>query len=372
MNRLDSGRRFAVLAAVAVVVLLAGLFAVRVAARSGAPVTGDMSRFVPPSGTVPPPATFALDDLPTPFCWGCSTNRYAPLDFQIDLDWLAPLGDGEANAALWFKEFAQGGPRFETDAEQRSERLIEISIEGTPWRVLPGDDPLLIEAEPWVDQARCRFYPDVFEIEGMATRIPNLLLMLDFARSWVVRGKLSSDPEAAREDFRRAIRLGRLLRQDDAVIIQDLVAIACIRVGAEALYEQAQNEGAPAMMLATARVLADKDAMRLATMQRISASEPVFRMVEAASPTVPTGITDDELEKLVENVRRLQDRRFKMEGLLALQIVMHLGTPAQRETATDALGEFAQDPDRLFADTARRYRDLPADNDLLRSGDGDG
>jgi hypothetical protein len=346
------------------------MFAVRVAARSDGTAAGDPGRSTPPVGTVPPPAPFAVTDIPTPFCWGCSWNRYAPLDFQIDLDWLAPLGDGTANAATWFKDFARGGPRYETDAERRSARLVEISINGDDWRVFPADDPLLIESEPWVDQATCRFYPDIFEIEGMSTEIPNMLFMLDLARSWVARGKLSNDPEAAREDFRRAIRMGRLLRQDDATIIQDLVAIASIRIGAEALYEQARGEGDPAMMLATARVLADKDAMRLATMQRISASEPVFRMVESASLTAPAGITDDDLEKLIENVRRLRDRRFKMEGLLALQIVKHRGTATQRQTATDALDEFAQDPDRLFADTARRYRDLLPDEGLLDLGGG--
>jgi hypothetical protein len=365
MSREDSRKRFlAVLGAVAVVVLLAGLFAARVAARAGDTTIGNTAPILAPVGTVPEPESFSVADIPTPFCWACTSSRYAPLDFQIDLDWLAPLGDGNANAAVWFKEFARGGSR-ERDWEERSERLVEITIDGDYWRVYAEDDPLLLEAEPWVDQATCRFYPNVFEIAGMSTRVPRLLMMIDFARSWVARGKKTKDPEAAREDFRRAIRLGRLLRQDDATIIQDLVAIACIRIGAEAMYEQARREGDAAMMLATARVLADKDAIRLATLARISASEPAFRIEGEETSSASIHITDKELEEIVKNVRNLPDRRLRMEALLALQIVKHLGTEGQRKVATDALGEFAGDPDELLADTARRYRDMPADEGLL-------
>ena len=32
---------------------------------------------------------------------------------------------------------------------------------------LEDDDPLLLEAEPWVDQARCSFYPDVWKFTGI-------------------------------------------------------------------------------------------------------------------------------------------------------------------------------------------------------------
>jgi hypothetical protein len=80
-----------------------------------------------------------------------------------------------------------------------------------------------------------RFYPDCFPLEGTDTQLPNLLVPLTFAKPWVARGLALEDPARAKEDFRRAIRLGRLLRQEDATIIADLVGLACIRHGAQAL-----------------------------------------------------------------------------------------------------------------------------------------
>ena len=98
--------------------------------------------------------------------------------------------------------------------------------------ILQVHDELLLEAEPWVDLAVMHFYPDVFPMEGAETRITNLLFMLTMARSWTARGVDADDPDQGLEDCRRAIRLGRLLRQEDVVIINDLVGLACIHIGA--------------------------------------------------------------------------------------------------------------------------------------------
>jgi hypothetical protein len=347
-------RRLGVLFAVALVVVLAALIAVRVAARAP-------NARVAPAAHVPSAAPFALADLPTPYCWGCSDNQDAPLDFQIDLDLLAPLGDGAANAALWFKDFARDGARFETDGKSAKARRVEITIDDTPWRVLPGDDPLLLEAEPWVDQAACRFHPDVFKVDGVSTRLPDLLLMLDLSRSWVARGKLSADSVSALEDFRRAIRLGRLLRQDDVTLIQDLVAIACIRLGAEAMYELAREQGDAATMVATSLVLADKDGIRLATMRRMALLEPAVTVEDDETGEPSLHLTDGQLDSIVGLTRRLRDRRFRMEGLIGLHITQHLGTPTQREKAHAALEELARDADELLADSARYFREAPFD-----------
>ena len=62
-------------------------------------------------------------------------------------------------------------------------------------------------------------------------------------RRWVARGLRSPDPELGLEDCRRVIRLGRLLRQEDTVIISDLVGLACIRMGTQGIYEIAVREG---------------------------------------------------------------------------------------------------------------------------------
>ena len=75
-----------------------------ISARASARVPASAA---PPRATVRAPRPIAVDKLPTPFCWGCTQNENAPLEFQVDLDLLAPLGDGLGNAALWFSEFAE-------------------------------------------------------------------------------------------------------------------------------------------------------------------------------------------------------------------------------------------------------------------------
>lgn len=364
-------RRFAVLTSATLVVALAGLLAVRVTARPDSPFTpaAAMKAEVPvaPVATVPSPKLFVVADLPTPFCWACSENQSAPLVFQVSLDLLAPLGDGRANAALWFKDFAPGGSRYELEGKKVFRgRRVELSINGDMWLVLSDDDPLLLEAEPWVDQATCNFYPDVFKIDGINTSLPDLLMMIDLSRSWVARGKLANDPESAREDFQRAIRLGRLLRQDDVTLIQDLVAIACIRLGAEALYELAREEDDAATMVATSLVLADKDAIRLSTMRRMAQLEPALPAENPKTKEFSVQLTDVEFDRIIESLRELQDRRFRLEGLIGLQAVRHLGTDAQRAKAQVVLDELAQDPDELLANSARHFRDTPFDEASFR------
>ena len=373
MSRARTIRRAAtVLAAAAVVLLLAGSLVFRVAAggRPGAHLPAAAADTVPRMMEPPAPArvaeprAFGLDDLSAPRCWGCSWNTYHASEFQVDLDFLAPLGDGAGNAALWLRDFARSdGARRD---EAYKDRLVERTIRGKTWRVLPGDDPLLLEAEPWVDRARCRFYPDVWQVVGADTAVPNLLLALNLARSWVARGYENQDPALARDDFRRAIRLGRLLRQDDVTLIQDLVAIACIRLGGEALYEQARQEGDAVTMVATALVLADKDAMRFLAARRITISDNILRGLERGwlggwSLEVGDGQVDD----LVGLARKAPERRYRMEAVIAMRLVQHLGTTEQREAVREVLDEFAAADDELLAGLARLARDdLPGDSEL--------
>lgn len=369
MTRNQDSPRLAVLAAGALVVVLAGLFAARVLARTEPP-SGPSDWPAAPTATVPLPAAYELRDLPTPYCWGCSGNYNAPLDFQIDLDLLAPLGTGEGNAATWLRRFTRGQEGYDTVGGAYKERYEEHELGDTTWRVLPADDPVLRATEPWIDQASASFYPEVFTVEGLETEVPNLLAMLDLARSWVYRGKTAGNDEAAKDDFRRAIRLGRLLRQDDVTVIQNLVAIACIRLGTEALYEQARDEGDGATMVAASLVLADKDAMRMNTMRRIHAM--TLDSYQDESGAWKLALTDKRLEELLGSLRRVPDRTFRVEGMIALHGVKHAGTPAQREKAAKVLAELEGDPDELVAALAQRLNSQPFDPGVLQHGDGPG
>ena len=100
-----------VLMAGAIVVVLAGFLSARLVARSRAEGSG----LAPAAGTAVVPAAKAMEtkrlDVP---CWSCPSAKNWPVTFQTDLDLLAPLGAGEQNAGLWYKDFAKpDGPRFD-------------------------------------------------------------------------------------------------------------------------------------------------------------------------------------------------------------------------------------------------------------------
>ena len=99
------------MAAAAVILVLAGLLGVRIVdwARASAPAAKVPA---PPPATVPAPRAVTIESLQVP-CWGCAGSKEWPVRFRTDLDLLAPLGTGTANAAIWFKDFAKRtGSRF--------------------------------------------------------------------------------------------------------------------------------------------------------------------------------------------------------------------------------------------------------------------
>jgi hypothetical protein len=201
-------------------------------------------------------------------------------------------------------------------------------------KVLPPGDPLLLEAEPWADQATLRFYPDVLPVDGFQTPYPNLLVSLTVAKSWVSRALSAPDAPSALEDCRRAIRWGRLLRQEGATVIQDLVGLACIRAGAQGLYDLSARRGDHATALAAAIVLGEHGPQRLRTQQIVARhslqDEEGYR------------ITDRKVEDLAEAIRSLPDLRFRGDAILQLAIVRAAGTGRQREAAEKALREAAE------------------------------
>ena len=346
MNR----SRTIVLAAVALVVLLAGTLGVRLLGREPAsaskPAPARLARFegAPLPARVPDPKPAAALSVP---CWGCPGSDGWPVRFRTDLDLLAPLGDGEGNAALWFKDFArQVGAREEEGLAAMKRRVDGPAELG---KVLPADDPLLLEAEPWADRATMRFYPDVFPIEGFETRIPDLLLPLTLARSWVARAESHPDAATALDDCRRAIRLGRLLRQEDATIIQDLVGLACIRAGAQGIYDVAARRGDQPLMLVSAIVLGEHAPQRLRTAQIVTKLD----MIGAAGGAE---VTDRKVDDAVSAATGFPDRRFRGEAILQLAIVRSAGSSAQRSRAEKVLDELAASPDPVTSGCARWAR----------------
>lgn len=338
--------RTLVFAALSVVVLLATALGIRWAVL-GRPTAAPPERPPLPRLDEPaPPARIPLPihvDVPKVPCWSCPQSETWPVRFQTNLDALAPLGDGPANAALWFKDFAKPqGARLD-EAEAAMKRRVEGPEDFE--LVLPPGDPLLKEAEPWADQATMRFYPGVWAAKGASTPIPNLLVALSFAKSWAARAAANPDSPAAIEDCRRAIRWGRLLRQEDATLIQDLVGLASIRIGAEQLYTLAARRGDQPLMLSTAIVLGEAAPQRL----RTAAFETGASVYADGRFTV----TDAKVDHLINVTKSSPDRRFRSEAIVMLGFARFKGTPAQRDKAEACLAELKASRDAFVAGNAR-------------------
>ncbi len=360
-SRIQPSKRAGVVIAAAVVLVLAGTLAARVVvskrSRGSAPQA--------PAARVPAPPQLDLNALELPW-WSFPQSAEGPVRFRIDLDLLAPLGDGPANAAEYFKGFNRpDGPRFD-----EAEAAMAARVEGPEWlgRVLPADHPLLEEAAPWCDQATMRFYPGVFDFAGSRTRIPNLDFMRVLAKSWVVRGLASEDPAAAAADFRRAIRLGRLLRQDDLVLLNDLIGLECIHVGARGMYELAVSKGDLELAVLAAFVIGEVAPQHLVTAQRVSSAvlgrAARVRIDEAGAFYL---VVDDRgLQEVIDMAADSPDRRFRAEALVVLGFVRHhAGTPEQRQRLLEVLDRLAASQDPLTAEIVRWWRDTPFDSEEL-------
>jgi hypothetical protein len=347
-----------VLGAAAVIVVLAGSLGARLIGRDTVSVS-----LPSPSATVPAPTELEVADLEVP-CWTCPTNSQWPLRFQTDLDLLAPLGTGSGNAAGWFGLFAKEvGPRAD-----EALAAVKRGIEGPEWlgTVLAPDDPLLIEAEPWCDQATMSFYPDVFPFDGYATRIPNLLFAIKLVRSWVARGEAAVDSEAAMADFRRAIRLGRLLRQENVVIINDLVGLACIHIATRAVYDRALADGDLEHALLASVVLGEVAPQRLGTRQRLTSTDLLDSFQTDDRGEVEFHLQPGKLDAVIEASTSAPDRRFRCEAILGLNIIRSLGTPEEQNRAFEVLEGLMNDPDPKVAVGARWCVENPTDVDVLK------
>ena len=326
-----------VLLAVAVVVVLAGTLGARL-------IPSDQPEPVPraPEAFVPQPAAFEVAALEVP-CWTCPASKDWPLRFQTDLDLLAPLGEGPGNAAEWFALFTKEIGLRADEAVAAKDQLVD----GPEWvgKVLPPNHPLLLEAEPWVDQATMIFYPEFYALDGIDTRITNLLFALDLVRSWIARGLEADDPEAAMADFRRAIRLGRLLRQEDLVIINDLVGLACIHLGTRGVYERALADGDLETALPASVVLGEGAPQRLRTSVRLTATDLADSIVSNGNGELELALRPGRLDALIAAAESAPDRRFRAEAIIGLQTVRCQGTAEERARAFAVLNTLASDPD---------------------------
>lgn len=297
-------------------------------------------------GTVPAPKHIAITALPDIRNWSAiasSDDPLPPLDFSVDLDMLAPLGTGEGNAATYFAHFARAsGDRVD---ELANVSTTDIPAIGKAWK---SDEPFLIEAQPWVDVATMKFYPDIFKLAGPTTEIPYLLHFMTLGRSWSARAAATSDREAAREDYRRVIRLGRLARQESVTMIQDLIGLALIKMGTSGLYGIARSEGDAATMTVAALAYAEASGMREAIRSRI----------RDVSVNAGEKVSDAKLDAIVKSSRESAFRPMRFEALNSLYFIANTASKQGRAKAAAAIGTLAADNDPLMAASAKYYQQL--------------
>lgn len=340
--------------AATLLVALAGSVIVRARARSADTASEA------PAARVPAPAPLDLSSFEIP-CWSCREAQDWPVRSRVDLDLVAPLGDGSGNAAVFFRDFAQASGRRRAELEAARAAMIPGPDEGM--MIFPAEHPLLLEAEPWTEQATMRFYPELLPLAGWETEIPDLLFALDLARSWIARGRAAGG-EAALDDYRRAVRLGRLLRQEDTTLIQDLVGLACLRLGLDAIYDAQRERGDLAGALVAAAALGELAPQRLMSSERVTRADlSPWLSADRTRLEIPA----TRLDGLVAMAESDPDRRFRGEALLALGVVTHLGSPEHREVARRVLERTGAGADERLAALAAWSLAHPVDAAQLES-----
>ena len=352
MNR----SRTRVLAALAIVIVLAAALGIRRAGLGSppSPLRPQLARFDRPA----PPARVALPirvDVPKVPCWSCPASEKWPVAFQSNLDLLAPLGDGPTNAALWLKDFAkpQGARLGEAEAAMKR----RIAGPGDLGLVLPPDDPLLKEAEAWADQATMRFYPDVWAAEGASTPIPNLLVALSFAKSWVARAASSPDGPAAT----RGLPPGDPLGTAPAAGGRDTYSgprRPCVHP--DRRRTALRDCGAPRRPAADARRCDRAGRGGAAAAAHGGARDPRRHPGRGKD-----AITDRKVDDVIGVAKSSPDRRFRNEAIVMLGYARFMGTTAQRDKVENALAELKASPDAFVAGNARWALDLRRE-DLAR------
>ncbi len=363
-NHRDQAARIGTSLALAVVCGLAATLAASVGAAAAAAVAAP----VPPAATVPPPRPCDLAKLEIP-CWACPEAQEWPLRFRTDLDMLAPLGTGTANAATWFAALSRPDGARLAEAEAALARRTEVGDAGL---VLPPDDPLLLEAEPWCDQATMRFYPDVYPVQGFQTRIPHLLLAISLARSWIARGQAATSFDAAMADFRRVVRLGRLFRQDDVASTPDLIGLACIRIGAQAIYDRARAEGHTDLALLAAVVAGEAAPQRLLFAARTAAIDMLPYGHKASDGSWTLDLPETRFAAIRSAATSAPDRRFRLEAAAYLRVVVAAGPQAMRAQARATLEQLQRSDDPIVASDARWCLEHPPGERDLKSLSGPG
>ncbi len=152
---------------------------------------------------------------------------------------------------------------------------------------------------------------------------------------------------------RRAVRLGRLLRQEDFILINDLVGLACIHIGTRGVYDIAQRTGDMKLALVASIILGEVAPQRLYSAQRVTRADlsPYVRQGPDGEQSLEA--PDRIAERIFEMVTSNPDNRFRGEATMGALTLLRYGTAEQQQQARAVLEEMAEGSDPRFAELAR-------------------
>ena len=201
-----------------------------------------------------------------------------------------------------------------------------MTVPGFTTSVLPPDDPLVREAEPWMNHAKCRFYSDEIAMQEQARKRPNLFMALTLGRSWVARGARNGNLD----DLQRAMRLGRLLRQDDVTLDQDETALDLIDTAASAMNGLAVSNRDSKRSAQIGPVIIECATLRLETFDR--------QMLLNAG----------QIPRLSSFAKTAADRRFRLAAMRRLDSISAGANTDPQRQAFDALGHRSSQLDNVW------------------------
>jgi hypothetical protein len=155
------------------------------------------------------------------------------------------------------------------------------------------------------------------------------------------------------------------LRQEDVVVITDLVGLACIHLGARGIYERALADGDLELALLASVVLGEVAPQRLGTKQHLTSTDLIDSFFRDDRGGIVLQLRSGKLDAIVEAAESAPDRRIRCEALVGLNIVLNLGTPEESRRASEVLTEIAGDADLKIAEAARWSLDNPVDEEVL-------
>ena len=269
-------------------------------------------------------------------------TSFDSLRFGSELDSLAPLGKTPGNVVDWFIEFSPKGKRFSEwrEAEQR--------LAGAPngIRVLPMDDPLLREAESSMDRTTCRFFPDADAVTHADDRKPNIEMIKVIGQSMVDRGSRRNNVG----ELRVALRLARLLRQDDFSVEQDRVSLNLAYAAASMIDATLQMNNMYGWDY-THDWQAHTMATALTEQARLMIRATEARLKELNSPA--DGMRDETFTYIINTALKSQDRRFRVAAVDALVRIRSSADAKRQPLASVTLLRLRSDADPLLSAYAR-------------------